>query len=162
MSSIMRWRSGLVVAIGASCPERGGCDDHTHSDGRHHRSDLPAAPKGQVRSIAAGFVGSRSYILIASTPRPLGGFQIEGQRNGGCRGQAGAFLAQTRRDDAYASFQKFFEASDLATLVERYPRGRNSTIAGLRAPLDNLEATASLPKTAPHRCAPHPFAAGAS
>src|SRR5271156_5539843 len=28
MSSIMRWRRGLVVAIGASCPERGRCDDH--------------------------------------------------------------------------------------------------------------------------------------
>src|SRR5271166_5821459 len=51
MSSIMRWRRGLVVAIGASCPERGGCDHHILSDGRFHRSDLPAAPKEQVRSI---------------------------------------------------------------------------------------------------------------
>ena len=47
----MRWRSGLVVAIEASCPERGGCDDHILSDGRFHRSGLPAAPKEQVRSI---------------------------------------------------------------------------------------------------------------
>src|SRR5208282_21502 len=51
MSSIMRWRRGLVVAIGASCPERGGCDHHILSDGRFHRSDLPAAPKEQVRSM---------------------------------------------------------------------------------------------------------------
>src|SRR5271157_5347179 len=57
MSWIMRWRSGLVVAIGASCPERGGCDHHILSDGRFHRSDLPAAPKEQVRSITLHLVG---------------------------------------------------------------------------------------------------------
>src|SRR5271165_7150955 len=46
MSSIMRWRRGLVVAIGASCPERGGCDHHILSDGRFHRSDLPCCSEG--------------------------------------------------------------------------------------------------------------------
>ena len=43
----------LVVAIEASCPERGRCDDHILSDTGFHRSDLPAAPKEQVRSMAA-------------------------------------------------------------------------------------------------------------
>src|SRR5208337_1496878 len=64
MSSIMRWRRGLVVAIGASCPERGGCDHHILSDGRFHRSDLSAAPKEQVRSIPgrieSEFAGSKA------------------------------------------------------------------------------------------------------
>src|SRR5208283_5065515 len=73
MSSIMRWRRGLVVAIGASCPERGGCDHHILSDGRFHRSELPAAPKEQVRSmrgrIASEFARNRAQrrqILLAN------------------------------------------------------------------------------------------------
>src|SRR5208337_2179341 len=75
MSSIMRWRRGLVVAIGASCPERGGCDHHILSDGRFHRSDLPAAPKEQVRSIP-GRIASRLLRLFlrdADGRRPVNG-----------------------------------------------------------------------------------------
>src|SRR5271166_4493989 len=59
MSSIMRWRRGLVVPIGGPPVMRGGgCDDHILSDGRLHLSPFPPAPKEQVRSIRSGDVGN--------------------------------------------------------------------------------------------------------
>src|SRR5271166_6769639 len=71
MSSIMRWRRGLVVAIGASCPERGGCDHHILSDGRFHRSDLPAAPKEQVRSIPGRIASEFATMLSREQLAPF-------------------------------------------------------------------------------------------
>src|ERR1700693_840096 len=38
---------------GASCRERGGCDDHILSDGRLHLSPLAPGAKEQVRSMRA-------------------------------------------------------------------------------------------------------------
>src|SRR5271165_4225260 len=86
MSSIMRWRRGRVVAIGASCPERGGCDHHILSDGRFHRNDLPAAPKEQVRSIP-GRIASESATygdvlrLLGEAGLPLPRAPVEGRED---------------------------------------------------------------------------------
>src|SRR5271165_3297525 len=90
MSSIMRWRRGRVVAIGASCPERGGCDHHILSDGRLHRSDLPAAPKEQVRSMR-GRVRRNPQRSADSHGRPP--LHLSGQ--------LGAGPQQTGRDSNY-------------------------------------------------------------
>src|SRR5271166_3613969 len=74
MSSIMRWRRGLVVPIGGPPVMRGGgCDDHILSDGRLHLSPFPPAPKEQVRSIpgriASEFALKRAQNLGYQTNR---------------------------------------------------------------------------------------------
>src|SRR4051812_46586002 len=51
MSSIMRWRRGLIVAIWVSCLERGGAKTNILSDRTPQFSRLASTPAQRVRSI---------------------------------------------------------------------------------------------------------------